>query len=69
MGWAEVTFAAGAAGVAVSTGAAVVGAAVGVVAGVWLVHPAKQAAMNSIANSAEINPACTFLVIIIPEQL
>jgi hypothetical protein len=46
--------------------ATVVGAAVGVAAGVWLVHPAKQAARNSITNSVEINPTCTSLLIIIP---
>lgn len=65
---AEVTFAAGgAAGIAVTTEAAVVGATVGVAAGAWLVHPAKHAAMNSITNIVEINPTCTSLLIITPE--
>jgi len=45
---------------------AAVGAAVGVAAGAWLVHPAKQAARNSITNIVEINPTCTSLLIIIP---
>lgn len=65
-GTARVAVTTGAAVVAVTTGAAVVGAAVGVATGVWLVHPAKQAAMNSITNIVEINPICTSLFIIIP---
>jgi hypothetical protein len=46
--------------------AAAVGTAVGVAAGVSLVHPAKQAARNSITKIVEINPTCTSFVIIIP---
>jgi hypothetical protein len=46
--------------------AARVGTAVGVATGAWLVHPAKQAARNSITNTVEINPTCTSLLIIIP---
>jgi hypothetical protein len=42
---------------------AAVAVAVGVAAGVWLVHPAKQAARNSITNSVEINPTCTSFLI------
>jgi hypothetical protein len=49
------------------TEAAGVGTAVGTGAGAWLAHPAKQAAINSITNIAEINPTCTSLVKITPD--
>lgn len=76
-GTAAVTLAAGAEAFAVrkratppwfTAWAAVVGTAVGVaVAGAVLVHPAKQAAINRITNTVEINPACTSLLKITPE--
>jgi hypothetical protein len=58
-----VSFTEGAAGVAITN----VGVAGGVAAGVWLVHPAKQAAINSMTNIVEINPTCISLLIILPE--
>jgi len=60
------TLTAGATAVAVTIGAAVVGAAVGAAAGAWLVHPAKQTAMNSNTNSVEVNPTYTSLLKLTP---